>query len=180
LEVEIVRKLQLGDISLLLTKINSTSIFRYLADPEKRELLNISEVWEYQPGEKIITQGETSSCFYAVISGTVNVTVPNKETGKEIFLSCIGVGEFFGESGIFYDTKRTADVAPVDKAEILRIGRYDFFNFIKKDSAAGVKILMLFVNGLLKKLNDSNKELAFERRTILDQAAIDLFFQNNK
>lgn len=172
------KKLQLGDIASSLALINGISLFRYLADPEKRELLNISEIWEFEKGEKIITQGETSTCVFAVISGLVNVTVKDRNNpDKEIFLSCIGEGEFFGEAGIFYDTKRSADVSPADKAVILRIGRYEFFKFIKQDAPAGVKILMLFVNGLLKKLNDSNKELAFERRTTLDQSAIDLFFQ---
>jgi hypothetical protein len=52
--------------------------------------------------------------------------------------------------------------------------------YIPKQTAAGVKILMIFVNGLLKKLSDSNKELAFERRNVMDQSAIDQFLQNLK
>jgi len=110
-----------------------------------------------------------------------NVTVKDSSSGNEVFLSVIGEGEFFGETGVYNNAKRTANVsAAIDGCEILRIDRSDFFNFISGHTAAGVKILMIFVSGLLKKLNDSNKELAYERRNVLDQSAIDQFLQNLK
>lgn len=173
------KKLQPGDISFVASKFSNISIFRYLNDDERQQLLNICEIFEYYKGEKIVAKDEVSSCFYAVLSGTLNVTVQDS-SGKEIFLACIREGEFFGEAGIFSDARRTADVSATDTAEILSIGRNDFFSFISKYPKAGVKILMLFVNGLLKKLNDSNKELAFQRKTVMDQSAIDQFLKNLK
>lgn len=94
-----------------------------------------------------------------------------------MYLSGIGEGEFFGEAGIFRNIKRTANVSAATAAEIICIERSDFFKFISKFTAAGVKILMLFIDGLLKKLSDSNRELAFERREVMDQSAIDQFLQ---
>ena len=170
------KKLQLGaDVSYILSKLGNISIFHYLTENEKRQLLNISDLLEYQPGEKIISKGEISTCFYAVLSGTLNVTVKNEETSQDIFLAVIGEGEFFGESGIFSDGKRTADVTPINVTEVISFDRNSFFSFIRMFPSAGVKILMVFVNGLLKKLNDSNKELAYERRNVLEQNAIDEF-----
>jgi CRP-like cAMP-binding protein len=96
------------------------------------------------------------------------------------FLSCIGEGEFFGEAGIFSNAKRMANVVAAEASQIISIGRNDFFSFISRHSSAGVKILMVFVNGLLKKLSESNKELAYERRNVLDQSAIDQFLQDMK
>ncbi len=174
------RRLQLGDINWALSKLGNISIFHYLTDDERKFLLNISEIFEYDQDERIINYGEISACFYAILSGKVNVSVPDANTGKEVFLSCIGEGEFFGEAGIFSNAKRTANVIAAETSKIISIGRNDFFSFISRHPSAGVKILMVFVNGLLKKLNDSNKELAFERRNVLDQSAIDQFLQNMK
>ncbi len=171
------RKLAFGEIKYILAKLGSINIFQYLTDDEKWELLKICEIIEYEQDERIISQGETGTNFYAVLSGAVNVSALDTSSGKEIFLSGIGEGEFFGEAGIFRNTKRTANVSAATTSEIICIERNDFFNFIGKFTSAGVKILMLFIDGLLKKLSVSNKELAFERREVLDQSAIDQFLQ---
>ena len=83
-------------------------------------------------------------------------------------------------SGLPIYTQIVNQVQAQVASEILKIDRDEFFNFITQETAAGVKILMIFVNGLLKKLSDSNKELAFERRNVMDQSAIDQFLKNLK
>jgi CRP-like cAMP-binding protein len=166
--VIVLRKIDFLD-SNLTAKINKIKIFQYLEDDEKKMLLNIADYFEYRQGEKIIAQGEVSYCFYAVINGRLNVTIDG-ENGNQIQISSINEGDFFGENGIFTDgQKRTASISPVDTAQVLRIGRDDFFNFIRMFPKAGVNILMLFVHGLMKRLNTSNKELASEREDTSDK-----------
>ena len=171
------RKLQFGEIKSILSKLGAISVFHYLTDDEKWELLKICEIFQYEQNERIIFQGETGTNFFAVLSGAINITTYDSDSGKEVFLSGIGAGEFFGEAGIFCNTKRTANVSAATTAEIICVERSDFFKFIGKFTSAGVKILLLFVDGLLKKLSSSNKELAFERRDVMDQSAIDQFLQ---
>jgi CRP/FNR family cyclic AMP-dependent transcriptional regulator len=162
------RKIDLLD-SVLLAKIYKIKIFQYLDDNEKKMLLNIADYFEYHKDEKIISQGEISYCFYAVISGNLKVSVDDGN-GNQIQISKINEGDFFGENGIFTDgQKRTANISPVDTAQILRIGRDDFFNFIRLYPKAGVNLLMLFVHGLMKRLNSVNQELVNEKEDILDK-----------
>lgn len=174
------RKLQFEDTKHLLSKLSTIGLFHNLTNNEKKELLKICKVVQYKPGEKIISQGEAGASFYAVLSGTVNVTTIDPCSGKEAFLSVIGEGEFFGEAGIFRENKRTANVSAATTTEILRIKRSDFLNFVSKFNAAGVKMLMYFIDGLLRKLSDSNKELAFQRREVMDQNALDQLLQSMK
>lgn len=155
------RKIDIIDNNLL-AKIYKITIFQYLDDHEKSMLLKIADYFEYYKDEKIISQGEISYCFYAVISGQLKVTVDG-ENGQQIPISSINEGDFFGENGIFTDgQRRTANISPRDTALILRIGRDDFFNFIRMYPKAGVNLLMLFVHGLMKRLNSANKELVRE------------------
>lgn len=156
-----------------MAKINKIALFHYLDDNEKKLLLQNADFFEYYKGEKIITQGEVSSCFYVVFSGDLKVTVIG-ENGMEFQISTINEGDFFGETGIFSNGQRTANVSPVDTAQVLRIGRNDFFTFIRTYPRAGVNFLMLFVHGLMKKLNASNKELTVEREALFDKI---LFFE---
>ncbi len=162
------RKIDIID-SNLMAKVYKIKIFQYLDDNEKKMLLNIADYFEYHKDEKIITQGEISYCFYAVITGELNVTV-NDENGNQIQISTIHAGDFFGENGIFTDgQRRTANISPADTGLILRIGRDDFFNFIRMYPKAGVNLLMLFVHGLMKRLSTANKELVSEKEELLEK-----------
>ena len=169
------KKIELFDGNLL-AKINQISFFQYLTDQEKKHFLSIGDLLECHPGDRIITQGEVSYCFFATVSGALKVTV-KENAEKEILLSLINEGDIFGETGIFSDTKRTATISPVDTAMVLRIGRDDFFNFVRLYPRAGVKLLMMFIYGLITKLNDSNQERIMERKIILDQNEMNRFFE---
>jgi CRP-like cAMP-binding protein len=164
----------------LLSRVNNISIFHNLNDDEKRNLLSICDLLEYYKGDRVITQGEESSSFFIVLTGTLKVTVKDP-AGVEIFVSYIQEGDFFGETGIFSNSKRTANVSPVDTARILSIGKDDFFRFIHMYPHAGVKILMLFVFGLMKKLNETNQGLmAMEKRTVVNQNEVNHLFSEGK
>jgi CRP/FNR family transcriptional regulator, cyclic AMP receptor protein len=152
-----------------MAKIYKIKIFQYLDDNEKKMLLTIADYFEYHKDEKIISQGEVSYCFYAVITGKLNVSIDG-ENGAQIQISTIQEGDFFGENGIFTDgQKRTANISPVDTAQVLRIGRDDFFNFIRLYPKAGVNLLMLFVHGLMKRLSTANKDLINDKDETLDK-----------
>lgn len=154
--------------SYLKDKIDKISIFRYLDDSEKKILLKFAHFHEYYQDEKIITQGETSHSFYALISGKLSVTI-SRDNGEPILLSHIYEGEFFGETGIFDDGQRTATVSAAETSQVLVIHRNEFFYYIRMYPNAGIKLMMLFVNGLMKKLNASNKELVVEKGQAMDE-----------
>lgn len=96
-----------------------------------------------------------------------------EQSGKEVFICAIGEGDVFGEAGILLRTKRTANVIAADSTTVFRVHRKDLLEFIKRDPASGLKVLFIMVHGLLKKLRDANQELAFERKSVLEQEDID-------
>jgi CRP/FNR family cyclic AMP-dependent transcriptional regulator len=169
------KKIELFD-GQIQAKINQISIFQYLTEPEKKHFLSIADLLEYHPGDRVISEGEVSYCFFAAVSGVLQVTI-RENTEREITLSLINEGDIFGETGIFSDTKRTATVSPVDTALVLRVGRDDFFHFVRLYPRAGVKLLMMFIYGLITKLNDSNQERILERKIILDENEMSRFFE---
>ena len=154
------------------SKAGTILMFRYLSSEALDEILAISSLFIYDEEERIITEGETSPFFYAVLEGCVNVMVQEAED-KEVYISTIGEGECFGEAGIFLTVKRTAAVVSAQESVILRIHREDLLAFIKAQPASGIKMLMVIVYGLLKKLRSANQELAFERKSDVEQDDID-------
>jgi len=161
-----------------LPKIKKIFIFRGLTDSELRELLDICSFETYEKdGIKIASEGEISPFLFSIIEGAVNVSVTRKE-GGEAFIGALGVGEVFGEAGIFLKAPRIANVMCAEKTVILRIQRQKLFEFIKKFPNAGMKIFMLIIYSLLKKLRTANQELAFDRHSDLDQNEIDDILQD--
>ena len=145
--------------------------FKYFSEEAIRDLLSKSEVLGFAEGDTIIREGEKSPYFFAVLEGTVNVTV--HDGAKEVFISAIGKGDVFGEAGIFLSVKRTANVASAAKTTLVRIHRDSLLRFIKERPSEGVKFLMIIIYSLLKKLRDANQELAFERKSDVQQDDID-------
>ncbi|XP_033639246.1 rap guanine nucleotide exchange factor 4-like isoform X4 [Asterias rubens] len=85
----------------------------------------------YEDLEKAITlfrQGDIGTNWYAVLSGTLDVNVCDREIGntKEAVTICtLGVGTAFGES-VLNDSPRHATVVTSEFCELLRIEQKDF------------------------------------------------------
>ena len=155
-----------------LEKLKKIMIFRYLDDKALKEILKIADVINYKKDDRIISEGELSQYLYAVLEGNVNVYI--KQSGdKQVFLSTLESGDVFGEAGMFLKVKRTANIVSMENSSILRINRKDLFEFFAKSSQSGIKILMIIIYSLLKKLRESNQELAFERKSNLAQEDVD-------
>lgn len=149
--------------------------FKYFALDDLRELVSRGEVLTFFEGSTIITEGQHSQDLFIVISGCVNVMV-NEET-KNVFISAIGEGEFFGEAGIFSKVKRTASVTATEGTTILKMTRQKFLEFLRVSPSSGMKFLMIIIYSLLKKLREVNQELAFERKFDIGQEDIDSVIQ---
>jgi CRP/FNR family cyclic AMP-dependent transcriptional regulator len=154
-----------------LPRLKDFAVFKYFTDDALKEFFERSEILSFKSGEGIIAEGEKSAYFYAVLEGTVNVTVRNE--AKEVFISIAGEGEVFGEAGIFLNVKRTANVTASTDSVLLRIHRPDLLSFIKERPSDGIKFLMIIIYSLLRKLRDANQELAFERKSDIVQDDID-------
>lgn len=153
-------------------QLRKSMLFRYLDDKALNEVLALSEIVHYGAEDRIISEGEVSPYLYTVLEGTVNVLVKER-TGKEVYVGVIGEGDVFGEAGIFLSVKRTANIVSADNTAILRISRNNLLEFIHKYPSSGVKMLLIIIYGLLRKLRESNQELAFERKSVIAQDDID-------
>lgn len=158
-------------------KVEKILTFRFLSQDELAELIKVSEIEKYGAEETVINQGEVKQAIYAIISGTVKVTVRERDE-KDAYICTIGSGEVFGEAGIFNEVKRTANVICTEDSVLLKITRKSLITFIKHHPRTGNKILMLIIYSLLKKLREVNQELAYERKSDADQEDIDSIIRN--
>ena len=153
-------------------QLRKSMLFKYLDDRALKEVLAVSDIVYYKKNDKIISEGEISSYLYTILEGAVSVLVEER-AGKEIYLGVLGEGDVFGEAGIFLSVKRTANIVSTDNTVLLRISRDGLLELVHKYPNAGVKMLLIIIYGLLRKLRESNQELAFERKSEMTQGQVD-------
>jgi CRP/FNR family cyclic AMP-dependent transcriptional regulator len=75
--------------------------------------------------------------------------------GKEVILTLIGPGEFFGEMGLIDDSPRSASVVAIEPCELLAITRRDF----KKCLAENFDMAMAVMRGLVRRLREADRKI---------------------
>lgn len=161
--------------SRLIDGLGSIFLFRYLNDSALSSLGEFVEFFEYDPGEVIVQEGEKTPYMYIVMDCSVNVFAG--EADHEVYICCLGSGEVFGEAGVFLKMRRTASVKSADESVIMRLRRESFVKFVRSQPRAANTVLLVMVHSLLRKLRDTNQELAFERKLDSDQGDIDAMIE---
>lgn len=151
--------------------------FKFLNSLELDYLLSAASIVTVDPEEPVVMEGEVSPYFFGILEGTVSVSV-QEQSNKDVFVCALGPGDVFGEAGIFISVKRTASVTALSPTTLVRIHRNDMVKLIKSYPEAGNKILLVIIFGLLRKLRMVNQELAYERKSDMDQTDIDALVSN--
>jgi CRP/FNR family transcriptional regulator, cyclic AMP receptor protein len=159
----------------LVDAVRGIITFRFLSQAEILDLLDRSDAIEYDEGEVVVKEGETGACFYGIAEGSLAVSVGE---GRQVYVGTLGAGDVFGESGLFMSVPRTATVTAQCHAVILRVSRGALSGFLERHPASGNKILLVFIYNLLRKLNVSNQELAYERKSDMAQADVDAMVES--
>ncbi|VEH68179.1 catabolite gene activator [Rodentibacter pneumotropicus] len=97
-------------------------------DPALDWFLTHCHLHKYPAKSTLIYAGEDATTLYYVIKGTVMVSAKDDE-GKEMILTYLGAGEFFGEAGLFDEgSKRSAWVKTKTPCEIAEISYKNIVN----------------------------------------------------
>jgi CRP/FNR family transcriptional regulator, cyclic AMP receptor protein len=102
----------------------------------------------------IMAGGDPTDSLYIVLSGRLKVMMSDAE-GKEVILSILGPGEFFGEMGLIDDEPRSATVMTIEACELLSIAKRDF----KKCLAENFEMAMAVMRGLVKRLREADRKI---------------------
>lgn len=157
--------------------VKNIQIFHWLHEDELQKMLLISTILHYEKGEKIINQGEVGDSLYAVVNGSLEVSVKDKKN-KDIVISRINKSEIFGESAIFLASKRTASISCLSDSIVMKISRKNLIFYFKTYPHAGNKLLMLIILNLLNKLRHANEDLVLEKQSELDLNYVDTLIQD--
>src|SRR5258708_6004021 len=95
----------------------------------------------------IMAGGDATDSLYIVLSGRLKVMMSDSD-GKEVILSILGPGEFFGEMGLIDDEPRSASVVTIEPCELLYISKRDFKKCLLENSEMSMPVM----RGLVRRL----------------------------
>ncbi|HEX6158530.1 MAG TPA: Crp/Fnr family transcriptional regulator [Thermoanaerobaculia bacterium] len=117
--------------------------FPLFADLDDRELTSIAQVAKtrrYAKDDVIFHADESGDVFCLIREGQVKITMISPE-GKEIILSLLGPGDFFGEMALLDDEPRSATVVATETLELVTIWRSDFLQILAENFSITKKVL---------------------------------------
>jgi CRP/FNR family cyclic AMP-dependent transcriptional regulator len=105
-------------------------------------------------GTVVMAAGDPTDSLYIVISGRLKVMMSDAE-GKEVILSFLGAGEYFGEMGLIDDSPRSASVVSSEPCELLAIAKRDF----KRCLADNFEMATAVMRGLVRRLREADRKI---------------------
>ncbi|OFZ19366.1 MAG: hypothetical protein A2Z20_01910 [Bdellovibrionales bacterium RBG_16_40_8] len=160
------------------TVIGENYIFKSLTKVELSFVKNLVHYRVYKPDERIFTQGELGVGMYIVVSGTVNITVEDHhtldESQRDIFVTRLTRGDFFGEISLVEQTgRRTATAVAADEVILLGFFKPDLAEAIERNPRIGVKILMRLGEVLGRRLKETAERFTEVKRELKELANAD-------
>jgi len=135
-------------------------LFSGLSDEKIDALTKVARRKTFPKNTVLCSEGDLSDSLYIICTGKVKVTM-NSEEGKEVILSMLGPGEYFGEMSLLDSEPRSATVITKESTELLIIAQRDFINLLSSDTIA-----FNLLKGLLKRLREANRKI--ESLALLD------------
>ena len=109
----------------LLDVLRNIPLFRSLDRADLAALAAPLRERSYSRGTVILTQGQPGDALFLIGSGQLKVAI-FAEDGREVILSVLATGGFFGEMSLLDDEPRSAHVIAMTDATLFQLRREDF------------------------------------------------------
>jgi CRP/FNR family transcriptional regulator, cyclic AMP receptor protein len=130
-----------------LAVLRKHAIFRDLEPEALDQLCRYAKHSTLKRGTTIFSRGDFGNSLFAVISGTVKMSISSAE-GRSAIFNLIGPGEIFGEIALLDGLPRTADATANTNCEIFVIDRREFLPFVRSQPALAMKFIELLCTRL--------------------------------
>ncbi|MGH7700748.1 MAG: Crp/Fnr family transcriptional regulator [Gemmatimonadales bacterium] len=115
-------------------------LFRELAPPDLQRVVEVARERTYPKNSVILFEDDPGDALYVVGQGQVKVVLIG-EDGREVILSVLGAGEFFGEMALIDDEPRSAHVIAMEDSALIVLRREDFQGILRHSPGIALALL---------------------------------------
>lgn len=114
-----------------LKELQASELFASFEREALVEILSSTELRTFEEGDIIVTEGETGSSLFMIVTGSVKVFT-RTETGANLALAELGPGDFFGEVSLLTGKPRTATITSSTEVAAIELAKEDVDRVAKK------------------------------------------------
>ena len=122
----------------------------YFADLEPEafdQLCRYAKHSTLKRGATLFSKGDPGISLYAVISGSVKISISSPD-GRNAILNIIGPGEIFGEIALLDGGARSTDAIANTNCELFTIDKREFIPFVRNQPTLAMKFIELLCTRL--------------------------------
>jgi CRP-like cAMP-binding protein len=124
------------DLELLRT----VPLFSELSDRDLERVINVGSTQKYHKDNLILIEEEIGSSMFIILEGRVKISRISDD-GREVILSIMSEGDFFGEMSLLDGQTRSANVTAIDPAELFMIRREEFLQLLHDYPQIAINLL---------------------------------------
>lgn len=139
--------------------ISSIQLFEALGEDVAKQHSSRCAWHTYEPNELVIDYEDDTCDVRFVLSGSVRVVL-RIVTGKEVILTEMGPGDYFGELAALDGEGRSANVTALTKTRVCIMPQSVFLDLLRSEPAVNEKLLRMLANRV-RQLNERLSEHCF-------------------
>ncbi len=120
--------------------LRKVPLFQNLSEQELQSFAELTRERSYPKGSVIVFEDDPGDALYLVASGQVKVVLI-AEDGREVILSVLGEGSFFGEMAVIDEEPRSAHVIAMEDSNLLVLRREDFHARLRQMPEVAISLL---------------------------------------
>ncbi len=120
--------------------LRKVPLFADLSEAEIGRIAEATRERSYPRNSVILFEDDPGDALYVVVTGLVKVVLIG-EDGREVILSVLKEGDFFGEMALIDDEPRSAHVIAMEDANLLVLRREDFHQRVREVPTISLSLL---------------------------------------
>ena len=120
--------------------LQKVPLFSQLAPADLQRVLDLAREKAYPKNSVILFEDDPGDALFVVATGQVKVVLIG-EDGREVILSVLGEGQFFGEMSLIDDEPRSAHVIAMEDSNLVVLRREDFEGILLQTPLIAVALL---------------------------------------
>src|SRR6184192_4875169 len=122
-------------------------LFESLDDETARKLCQLLESIDCKAKTPLFRAGDEGDAMYVIERGKVRICVQATD-GRDMTLTELGRGDFFGEMALLNGQRRSADAVVADGARLAILSREHFLSFMRSSPDVALEMLTALANRL--------------------------------
>jgi CRP/FNR family transcriptional regulator, cyclic AMP receptor protein len=135
--------------------LRTVPIFSELTDEDIASLSRLAARRRIPKDTVVFFENEEGDFFFMILEGRIKVTILGDD-GREVILSVLGAGDFFGEMALLDNEPRSATAIAIEETELLSLHRVDFQAVLTDNRS----ITVALIKSLTARLRRANHQIS--------------------